>query len=482
MVLLLGTANGLDGAVFDSLKEIARCDPGLYTEWYTSDPISSALRVRYEPKNTMLRSQLLLRYVTDRPQVVVVIGVDSDYIIEPEYYNQSTDGPPGGKPIKGSGGGWTRWYPENNSALVLVDVKDGHGKHYRAPGNGGGTVYDSLPTILYHELSHAYHYVSRDHTGTYHDKEVQARTDENVFRAEFGLELLDVQNDDDPGLGMPSKGGLQSPSCEDKGWECGCNIATAALGSPIARPIAAFRRAKRDMTRLTLGSVPLLQPMLDSYQLFSPLVANDMRSDPSLRGRIGLYGVQPAIHLLDIVNAYIAGDVDDAGASQVDRSIRDYLDELPWEAASQLDVTAAAARQASRCLYGDEACIENEGETCYGIFAPIVDSTRAVRAETSGPAWILAGLALFLDAAANARSGAAERRPSLASALGDWLAGVPLPGEAVPSDELHHELARLKETVLRNKSQYDTFAKRVQARWPYASLSPAATSTSRRAR
>src|SRR6185369_1630213 len=121
---------------------------------------------------------------------------------------------------------------------------------------------------------------------------------ENVFRDELDLPLLDVQNDTDPGFGNPTEGTLTFPSCAAyPGWDCGCNIATATLGSRIARQILVFGRAKRELESLTLGGVPLLAPMMDSYDLFSPLVAGDLKAEPRLRAAMLDFGVRPALGL-----------------------------------------------------------------------------------------------------------------------------------------------------------------------------------------
>ena len=74
-----------------------------------------------------------------------------------------------------------------------------------------------------------------------------------------------------------------------------CNIATATLGSPVAQEIVEFRRAKRELEGLTLGSAPILEPMWNSYQLFSPAVAADIAIDPELRAAALHYGVRPSV-------------------------------------------------------------------------------------------------------------------------------------------------------------------------------------------
>ena len=459
MTAYIYTGNGLDGPIFSSLKEIAHCDPELYTEWYTSGPVASVRVVRY-PQKVRVGSKLLLQGIANHPSAIVIRGVNSGYVIDPAFYNKSTDGPPGGKPIVDSGGGFTHWHAKDNSATVFVDVDDAYGQHYLAPGVGG-TVWDPIPVILYHELAHAYRYVTGTHHGDYHAKEVEARTDENDFRAELVLPLLDVHSDDDPGVGVPTLGTLKYPSC-DGGWECGCNIATATLGSPVAREIALFRRAKRDFEKITLGGVPLLEPMLTAYQLFSPRVAGDVRADPTLRNAMRHFAIEPSVHLVRIVSAHITtgGDAE-AIVTAAERAITEYLTGLPDDMkTTRIGVTATAAHQASSRLRAGRATVDfcAEQDPAADIFGRVVTSVQAVGAETDGTAWLLEGLARFLDA-----STSGEPASALVSLLGEWFARVPLPRHVKSLGNLGRELAELRESLLFRPSDYDLFLHRVHA-------------------
>src|SRR5215208_8287676 len=109
------------------------------------------------------------------------------------------------------------------------------------------------------------------------------------------------------------------------------------------------------------------------------------------------------------------------------------------------------------------------------VFASVTSSMQATRADTAGPAWILAGIALFLRQAAD-RLGdvvATTARPRLESVIGDWLASVPLPDDAVLTDsaELDGELASLRETLFPHDSNRELFMRRIRARWPNVSVS-----------
>jgi hypothetical protein len=113
--------------------------------------------------------------------------------------------------------------------------------------------------------------------------------------------------------------------------------------------------------------------MMSSYQLFSPLVAGDMRTDSALREAMLHFGVQSAVHLLRIVRSYIAGRSDDAA--------------LNAHAAAILAGGTDSDQAGTPTLPDD-------------VFAAVVRSVISTGADSRGPAWILDGIALFLDAAA----------------------------------------------------------------------------------
>jgi hypothetical protein len=152
--------------VWEALLQIAGCDPGL--EYQAQSYYSGiGLLVTYKQKRSTPAANRLKELV-DYPRVAVLYGVGSTGV-----------NPTDGKPLIASGGG-SLTYHGDGSASVYVDVDDAFGRHYLAPGHGG-TVWDSLPTIVYHELAHAYHFFKGDNPANYGAKEVLARTDENVF-------------------------------------------------------------------------------------------------------------------------------------------------------------------------------------------------------------------------------------------------------------------------------------------------------------
>jgi hypothetical protein len=443
------------------LVEIVGCDPGLVYSpyvWY-SGPGLVVLFKQQNPPN-MFSNRIL--ELVNSPNFIVIYGTQGD------YPHTGTDGKTA--QLWETGGGVTDHFGNDNSCKVYVDVDDANHQGYLDIDiTNEGTFNVPLCLILYHELSHAYHEsIKHDAPTTKQDIERQVRQDTNYFNPTIGLPLESITDYDNPHYGQPTNEVKYTP-CKDTRtpWQlCVCNIATAALGSPAARPIAEFRRAKREFERLTLGSVPVLEPMMTSYQLFSPLVAGDMRTDSALREAMLHFAVQPALHLLRIVRSYIADASDDAAVdAQADLSVSQYLAKLPNDAVMRAGVMAVAARDAAAILasgihtnWADTRTLADD------VFAAVVRSVFSTGADGRGPAWILDGIALFLDAAA--------RRDSqlLASAVAEWLAFVPLPPQASlhDVDDLTEELARLRTTLFHHPASYEVFARRVEATWPRA--------------
>ena len=221
--------------------------------------------------------------------------------------------------------------------------------------------------LLFHELSHVFHtFIEKDapeHPDPQQEefqKEKQVRADDNAFRAALKLHPEHPTDYVSVKYGTPTIGGLKFPNCNwsayGNPWEhCKiCSMATAALGSPINRQIATFRAAKRNFERLTLGSVPILAPMLDSYQLFGPWVAREVSKHAQLRSATVRHGVHPAVRLVRSVEGYLGAGADTGRAvAAVEAALADYEAEVAGAVtATHLGVAADAALAASRDLAG----------------------------------------------------------------------------------------------------------------------------------
>jgi hypothetical protein len=468
MALFIDTSQSTESVVFQALVEIARCDPGL-----TGYPQASGdVAVSYTPKNPLVTSTSRLLEIVKSVEKFTVVGVTDDYVTA---YGPIVD-VAAFTFVAGS---------SNESNTIYIDVTDAGGAHYVCLDSTGKTIWAPLPVILYHELAHAYNWaISGDAPEDLTDDQILAIADENAFRAQLGLPLRYPAVTTGKALtGTPTRGGVTFPECKPpeksasaadlfNGNCISCNIATVALRSPVAREIVAFRRAKRDFAPLTLGSVPLLEPMMNSYQLFSPIVAGEMRDDPGLRDAMLRYGVQPAVYLLRVVQTLASSIADDPCATaDVERALNEYVSAVsPTTSAAALAAASDAAFATSRSLAIADVPLSTGSTDAHrrpdNVFSYIADAVRGSGAETSGPAWILEGLAIFLRQAGTRSSHAAGATSQLIPAVEAWLAQVPIPNyHAAGSGELRSELVRLRERLFPSPSSREVFAKRLLAQW-----------------
>ncbi|NUS43720.1 MAG: hypothetical protein HOQ24_08550, partial [Mycobacteriaceae bacterium] len=272
---------GTEKEIFDILVQVARCDPLLTTGRYYAD-----WKVNYAGSKPAAAAAAMLHDLCNNDWSIVIFGYPSDANC------------PDGTPIISIGGGTA----VGRDIELYFDAYDAFYQGYIVDGAQGGTISIPPPVLMVHELSHVYHTVHTMAGKTQMDEEIQAIVVENAFRGQVGLPAR--KSDSHWGApGVPSRPSPPFPYCiaPYQGWNCGCHIATAAIGAPSARSIVEFQRAVKEFETWTVGETPLLRPLLDAYQLFGPLVAADVRADPVLRADMLRDVVRPAHQLLRVV-------------------------------------------------------------------------------------------------------------------------------------------------------------------------------------
>lgn len=151
--------------------------------------------------------------------------------------------------------------------------------------------------ILYHELSHAYHYAINQIpyepgmicSGNSSD-EPAAETDENVMRTELGLCLRDVCNHDVQCSSGDSCGGSATPggppitgSGSSGPGGGGCFIVSAATGSPHSREVMQLRQLRDRISVLSSLSAQLIDGVYLEYFKFSPGIAKEISRNYAAR-------------------------------------------------------------------------------------------------------------------------------------------------------------------------------------------------------
>jgi hypothetical protein len=448
---------GTEARIFDCLLKISGCDPGL------SAPVFTATKqmVVFNPKGPSSFSSGRLLEIVMSVKPVFIYGVDDSYIT------------PWGVPI-GEFGAATAvdLTASSDSSSIFIDVTEAGGQGYRSLNVNGKFIYAPLAVILFHELAHAYHGMIVDDTpGDELDDQLLAIHDENQFRSHLGLPTRNPNITSHGIIGSAEVGPTTLKMCNEAALFpdlCKCNIATAALGSPVARQIVEFRRAKRELEKLTLGGAPILAPMWNAYQMFSPAVAGRILTDPELRVTMLRYGLQPAVYLLRAMRTYLDAEPHAAeGADVVDQNLDGYLAEVSGVSHHDLLDAADAAEQASLALRRhDTVDAPPPNRTPGDLFTEVAFNIQTRNADSRGPAWVLEGLAAFLLAAAARLDRAEQCDPTVA--FSHWLTQVPLPAPSadISTPELTDELVEIGRRVLRREELRRDFARRLLAEFP----------------
>jgi hypothetical protein len=158
---------------------------------------------------------------------------------------------------------------------------------------GGGTTCMSTSVLLYHELSHCFHFVTGTTAPTSAEEEVAAEIDENDMRDVRGLPHRDV-NSHDGGCG-----------CSNGSKDC-CIVASLSSGSVFSEEVKRFRRLREHILRRSEAGDDFFKHFFYNYYAFSPEVTYLIGSKPNLGPVIKdrfvmplLAGVELLIHYAD---------------------------------------------------------------------------------------------------------------------------------------------------------------------------------------
>jgi len=212
---------------------------------------------------------------------IVVFGVPSNTLL-PNGTNVSTVA--GQTWMIGQAGS-----PLSSHIAVIYDVGDCAGTHYWVDKQGGGTTSFPSDVILYHELSHAFHFA----TGAA-DSEPLAETDENDQRDARSTPLPHRNTASHNG----GCGGAPPPSC--------CIVASLSTGSHYSEEIQRFRYVREHTLRSSMVGNAFFEEFFYRYYGFSPEVTRLIGQKSNLRPLIKdsfvvplLAGVEFLMHYAD---------------------------------------------------------------------------------------------------------------------------------------------------------------------------------------
>jgi hypothetical protein len=353
------------------------------------------------------------------PPHIVVFGVNDTVVLSD------------GTPLKGNGISIPVGSPGNpftGHVAALYDVTLCGGAGEWVDKEGGGTTQNTTEVVLYHELSHCFHFVTGTTAATSAAEEVAAETDENDMRDVRGLPHRDVHSHNG-GCG----GG--TPSC--------CIVASLATGSPYSAEVGTFRHYREHVLRGSDVGDDFFATLHHQYYAFSPEVVRLMGRRPELGSTIRGRYVLPLLAAVELLIHY----ADERGSRltwllREQRARAGCADAFAPDALATLHSGLTLARAFAAQEPGSKTPAL-PGATSAGPpdqldeLAALVDA-RAVRHGVL--AWaLLETVQLWTDAQLALQRGAGERQvgETFSTAIADWLGRMPI-------SDLWAEFSRLK--------------------------------------
>ena len=154
---------------------------------------------------------------------------------------------------------------------------------------GGGTTTTRTDEVLYHELSHCFHFVTGTEASTGAQEEQNAETDENLMRDVHGDTHRDVTSHNGS-----CGGGV--PSC--------CVVASLSTGSPHSSEVSRFRRYREHTLRGSDVGDDFFARFHHGYYAFSPEVVRLLGRTPGLSDAVRERYVVPLLAAVELLIHY----------------------------------------------------------------------------------------------------------------------------------------------------------------------------------
>jgi hypothetical protein len=254
-----------------------------------------------------------------------------------------------GMNLTGNGQCWLDTSVTPNVITVAYDIANP--SNIVVYGDAASTDPITFPSnvILYHELSHAYHYATNTFAqvpasgpctaAQYMSDEPQAEADENVFRVELGLCQRYVCNHGG-GLGTGDTcGGASRPNCAgvppagspdggggSPGSTGGCFIVSAASGSPHSLEVRLLQRIRAQIGQVSELGGRVVKGIMYEYYQFSPEIAAHIETDPAIRDAVMTTIVRPLVAWYTLTSKL---GFERAGAGEVGEAVREVREVCP---------------------------------------------------------------------------------------------------------------------------------------------------------
>ena len=280
-----GTTNFEVGLVELDLISISKIDGGLGFEESATVDIEgvTCIPITYTQSKTGPTPDRLNDMVnkTDFPNQsdVVIFGVDCAFMLSDgtsECGNGVSIESPANSPMFD-----TTNNPFSATIAIFYDVTycDGAGEIVDKEGGGHTAQYSDV--VLYHEMSHAFHFLSNTTNSDLAQEEVAAETDENDMRDVRGVPHRDVNSH------WGDCGGGDTGGC--------CIVATLSTGSAFSDGVNRFRHLRDHVLRRSAVGDNFFAEFFYRYYGFSPEVTLLLGRQPNLGPLVREYFVMPLL-------------------------------------------------------------------------------------------------------------------------------------------------------------------------------------------
>jgi len=284
-----GTGAFLPDLGFGHLLEIAHLDAGLGQTDHPTDV--KGIQVAYAQTLSGIPPDRLDDLVNENgyaaPPDVVIFPVGGAFVLADGTMITSAAGvaTPVGDALN----------PTAADVATIYDTSQCNGAGYWIDREGGGTTGDPSSVILYHELSHCWHFVTGTTAATSAAEEEAAEHDENDMRDRRGIAHREPTSHDGGCGGGPS-------GC--------CIVATVASGSPYSEDVNRLRVVRDQLLRRGRLGEDFFERLHYDYYSFSPEVVRLMGRSRSTHQFVRDSFVFPLLAGLELISACVTSKGD----------------------------------------------------------------------------------------------------------------------------------------------------------------------------
>ena len=284
-----GSGTVLTELGFGHLLEIARLDVGLGENDVAADP--KGVEVTYAQSETGVCPDRLNALVSSvgftSPPDIIIFPVGGSFMLSDGTAITSVAGValPVGNALN----------PTSGDVVTIYDTSQCNGSGYWVDKEGGGTTGFPSTAIIFHELSHCFHFVTGTTAATGAAEEVAAENDENLMRDQLGIDHRNAAS--------------HTGGCGGGPTGC-CVVASVSSGSPYSTEVNRLRVFRDHFLRRGRVGHDFFDRLHYDYYAFSPEVLRAMSHSKVLHRAVRDDLVNPLLAGLAVVTRYSSSGAD----------------------------------------------------------------------------------------------------------------------------------------------------------------------------